>query len=210
MALTYFTLAELRALPDMSDATRYTADLCTAAGEYVEGRIESFVTTAFYPRQVTDEMHDGDEANARGWIQLRKRHPLTITGCKQNGVALTAGELAGLYLKFRTLRRRASGSYTTFLDWLPGRDNILVSYTHAYSATVPGDIKGAALQWTRARLIATVSDAILQDRTSSITNDVGGTTSFVLAGVDRPSGFPDVDAVLVDWRDRVTRAPGVS
>lgn len=211
MALTYFTLAQLRALPDMSDAGRYTDALCTAAGEFVESRIEEFVTTAFFPRQVTDEVHDGNDANARGgWLQLRRRHPLAITACSQNGVQMGAGELADLSLKYRTLRRRAPGSYAAWLDWAPGHENILVSYTHAYSASVPNDIREAALQWTRGRLLATASLALLNDRTSSVSNETGGTTSFVIAGEDRPSGFPDVDSVLLNWRNKITKGPGIS
>lgn len=208
MALTYFTLPELRALPDMDDQVRYTDARCTAVGEGVETSIERFVRTSFVARSAT-EKHDGNLANRRGWILLRQRHPITVTALTQNGVALTAPELTELNLEFRALRRRAGGSYTAWRTWEIGNNNIQVTYTAGYSSAPPGDIKQTALAWTRYRLLTSDSRAGNDGRATGITTDAG-TLTLVVAGKDRPSGYPEVDAVLVDWRDRITAAPGIA
>lgn len=201
MALTYFTLAELRALPDVSDAARYTDARCTAVGEAVEAAIERVVKTSFVARSTT-ETHDGYMARSCGWILLRKQHPRAVTALTQNGVALTAPELANLYLEFRTLRRRAAGSFTSWVDWEPGHSNLVITYTAGFTDVPPADVKEAALAWTRVRLLTTDSRAGNDGRATSQTTDMG-TLSFIVAGPDRPSGYPEIDATLLTWRDRL-------
>lgn len=84
-----------------------------------------------------------------------------------------------------------------------GSQNATVTYLAGYSETPPADIKEAAMQATRARVLETASNAKVSDRVSQMTNEAGGTTSFVLPGQDRPTGYPDVDAVIMGWRRRL-------
>lgn len=84
-----------------------------------------------------------------------------------------------------------------------GTRDVTVTYAGGYSETPPADIKEAAMQATRARVLDTASNAQINDRTSQMTNEAGGTTTFVLPGLDRPTGYPDVDAVILGYRRRL-------
>lgn len=190
----YFTLAELRALPDVSSATTYPDARVESVAAYITAIIEREVGTSFISRPVVDEIHDGGAAA----LYLRKRFPRAVTSVTEGGVAVTDD----LRLQGGVLRRFTAGSYSP-VGWVGGTGNVLVTYQAGYSAAPPADIKEAALQGTRARLLDTMSKAVVNDRRSSVTNEVGGTTSFVLAGVDRPTGYPEVDAVILGWKARL-------
>jgi hypothetical protein len=82
-----------------------------------------------------------------------------------------------------------------------------VTYAAGYSATPPADIKDAALQATRARLLTMDSQAGIEDRRTSLSTDQG-TISYVIAGENRPTGYPEVDAVILGWKNAL--GPGVA
>jgi hypothetical protein len=189
----YFTLAELRALPDVSDATRYTDARCLAAAAYITAIIERECNTSFISRAVTDETHDGGCYE----IFLNKPWVLSITSATENGTTVTDT----LRYKSGAVRRYATGSYTP-RPWLQGFDNVKVTYAAGYSATPPSDIKDAAMQGTRARLLTMDSQAGIEDRRTSLSTDAG-TIGFVIAGEDRPTGYPEVDAVILGWKKRL-------
>jgi hypothetical protein len=190
----YFTLAELNELPNMAEP-RYTDSRKEAAAAYVVGIIEREVDTSFVSRTVTDERHSGGEVE----IFLESNHVLSVTSATVAGVAVTDTLRvtdSGILTRFPT-----GSSYPTV--WPQGCDNVLVTYAAGYSATPPADIKEAALQATRWRLMATNSNSDLNARQTSMTNEMGGTVQFAVAGTDRPTGYPEVDAVIVGWRNRL-------
>ena len=194
MALEYFTTAELDELPNMTEG-RYSTARKEAAAAWIVGIIEREVGTSFIARTVTDEVHSGG-----CWeLFLRGPYVLSVTSAEVDGVAVT-DELK--VTKGGVLRRYTTGS-TIPRSWESGVDNILVTYQAGYSSTVPADIKEAALQATRWRLLATNSNSDLNARQTSITNEMGGTVNYAVAGPDRPTGYPDVDAVIVGWRKQL-------
>jgi len=77
-----------------------------------------------------------------------------------------------------------------------------VTYQAGYSATVPDDIREAAMQATRARLMETATNTGVDDRRTSLSNDMG-TISFVIAGEGRPTGYPVVDEVIMGWKRKL-------
>lgn len=186
----YFTLVELNALPNMGEG-RYTDARKEAAAAYIVGIIERVVKTSFIARTVTDERHDGGSYG----ILLNKPYVLSVTSATENGVAVTDI----LRASDGILRRFATASSTTPSYWSAGVENITVTYEAGYSSTVPADIKEAALLATRWRLMASNSNSDMNARQTSMTNDLGGTTSFAVAGVDRPTGYPEVDAVIMGY-----------
>lgn len=190
----YFTLAELSALPNMAEG-RYTDARKEAAAAYVVGIIEREVGTSFIARTVTAESHDGgcDE------IVLSQPHVLSATSATEDGVTVTDT----LRVQSGILRRFSSATDFIPLQWSTGVGNVLVTYQAGYSTTPPADIKEAALQATRWRLLATNSNSDMQARQTSQSNDLGGTTNYAVAGTDHPTGYPEVDAVIVGWRDRL-------
>lgn len=194
MALEYFTLAELNALPNMTEG-RYSTARKEAAAAWAVGIIEREVETSFIARTVTDEIHGGGGSS----IVLDTPHVLSVTSATENGVAVTDT----LKVRNGVVRRYASATSTTPARWAAGVENIAVTYEAGYSATVPPDVKEAALQATRWRLLATNSNSDLNARQTSITNEMGGTVNFAVAGTNRPTGYPDVDAVIVGWRERL-------
>lgn len=190
MALDYFTEAELRALPDMSSET---AARITAAGEWAQGVIEREVNTSFVARTVTDESHDGDTYA----ILLNKPHVLSVTSATENGTAVTDT----LRVRSGVLRRYGSATAATPGRWAAGE--VLVTYESGYSSTPPADIKEAALAAARWHLLEGRASNVHSPRQTSITNEMGGTVNFAVAGSDRPTGYPDVDAVIVGWKRRL-------
>jgi hypothetical protein len=196
MALEYFTEAELKALPDMSGES--TARI-TAAGEWAVGVIEREVGTSFVARTVTDEIHDGGSDH----IILREPHALTVTSATQNGVAVTDV----LRLRAGILRKFSGATSFAPMAWAAGCGNVSVTYQAGYSATPPSDIKEAALAATRWHLLEGRASNVTSPRQTSITNEQGGTVNFAVAGSDRPTGYPDVDAVIVGWRKRLHETP---
>ncbi len=190
----YFTLDELAALPNMTEA-RYTTARKEAAAAYVVGIIEREVETSFIARTVTDEVHDGGGTG----ILLNTPYVLSVTSATENGVAVTDT----LRVHHGIVRRFASATATTPSRWAAGVGNIKITYQAGYSVTPPGDIKEAALQATRWRLLTTNSNSDLNARQTSITNEMGGTVNLSVAGPGRPTGYPDVDAVIIGWKSRL-------
>lgn len=182
----YFTTDELRALPQMAtqDATRVTA-----VAAYVTAVIEREVGTSFIERNQT-ETHDGGVSSF-----VISPFARSLTSVTVDGVALTVGDLS---LRSGVVRYKNGGTFGGTID------DIVVVYVDGYSTTPPADIKEAALQATRARLLETDSNAIMNDRRSSVAHEAGGTTTFVLPGsTDHPFGYPSVDAVVCGWRNKL-------
>jgi hypothetical protein len=194
MALEYFTATELDELPNMSEG-RYTTARKEAAAAYIVGIIERTVGTSFIARTVTDERHDG----GTDAIVLERPYVLSVTSATEDGAAVTDT----LRVVHGVVRRFSGATSFTPITWASGTGNVLVTYQSGYSSTVPADLKEAALQATRWRLMATNSNSDLNARQTSITNEMGGTVNYAVAGKDRPTGYPDVDAVIVGWRDEL-------
>lgn len=189
----YFTLPELRALPDVSNATRYPDPRCEAAAAYIVAVIEREVGTSFVSRTVTGEVHHGGTYV----VALKRPHARTLTTVTLRGVDITAE----CVLQDGTLWRYGAGSTEpSYFDRAPGA--LLVTYAAGYSATPPGDIKEAALQGTRARLLATNGNALVEDRRTNVTSEQGSIT-YAMAGKHAPTGYPEVDAVIHGWRSRL-------
>lgn len=190
----YFTLDELRALPDVSNATKYPNDRVEEiAAQFVE-IIEREVGTSFIARTVDDELHDG------GGYEITLDAGYVIPGstitATEDGVAVTDDLIAD---RGGILVRYSDGSK---VRWARGVRNIAVTYEAGYSATPPADIKAQALKATRLELMATTSTNWSSDRQTSLSTDMG-VVGFVVAGPDRPTGYPQLDAVINGWRDKL-------
>lgn len=194
MALTYFTLAELRGMPDLTDAYQFGDERLTSAGEYVEAVIERVVGTSFVARTVTGERHDGGSDS----IALDRPYPIAVSAATEDGVAVTDT----LRIVGGLLRRYSDTSSFVPLVWNAGVGNVTVTYTAGYSTTPPADIKEAALRAARFRLLTSHEAASVTDRALSISNEFGN-VQLSYAGLNNPFGLPDVDAVIVGWRDRL-------
>jgi hypothetical protein len=180
----YFTLEEFRDLPSMDDDGKYPDEDVERAAGYITAIVERFVGTSFVPRTFTKKL-----SGTGSDVSLPSPFVLEVTGVDDGDVAQTGpfevdnGSLIG--------------------PWSRGIRNLTVTYDAGYSDEPPADIKEAVMQAARARLLEKHGSARVQDRTQSVSNNDGGTTTFVLAGPDHPTGYPEVDAVLVGYRRRL-------
>lgn len=187
----YFTLAELRAKPDMSDIERFSNEECEAAAGYIVGIIEREVGTSFILRHYVDEPHDGGVDT----LVLDESFVRSVTSATEDGVDVTDV----LQVRGDVVHRLRGGAP---VPWAWGYSNVLVTYVAGYSSGVPGDVKEAALKGTRAHLLANAQDVGLNDRRTSMSTEQG-VINFVVAGEDRPSGYPEVDAMILGWKKRI-------
>lgn len=192
----YFTLPELRELPQVGDSSKYPDSRCESVAAAVvttiDGEVFGSSAVGFVPRTVTETL----DGNGRGALVLRTPYVRSLTSVTVDGVAVTVGDLV------------ANGGILRYADagptWPVGRQNVVVTYSAAYGtgSTPPPDIKEAALQLTRYRLLAGAATSEVSARALSRSDD-GGTINFATAGADRPTGYPDVDAVVIRYRDRI-------
>ncbi|HKY57538.1 MAG TPA: hypothetical protein VJL80_05830 [Aeromicrobium sp.] len=196
MALDYFTLAEFRALPDMNDSSMWSDARVTAIGEYIQGVIEGECQTSFVARSTTETL-DGSGTTR---LLLKTPYVLSITSATINGTAVTDT----MSVSRGVVERVVAGTYNP-MTWTLGRRNVTIVYSAGYSTTPPSDIKEAALQGARAYALETSEKSGTLARRSSVTNDLGGTTSYVLAGEEQPTGYPQVDAVIVRWKRKLNK-----
>lgn len=96
-------------------------------------------------------------------------------------VKATPAELALMYV----------GSGGT-LEGLYPTDRATLAYTHGSTSVAGQDLHDAALIAVRHHLLDQSSGQPIL----SISDGLGGTTRYAFAGPDRPTGIPDVDAVL--------------
>lgn len=191
----YFTEAEFRLLPQMGDTQKYPTARIDAVAAYVTAIIDREIfgpTGVGFVQRPFMETLDG-----RGVDELVLASPYvsSLTTVVADG---TSVDVSGLQVPGGVLRYGTVGT-----SWLKGRGNVVLTYEAGYSDEAPADIKEAAMQATRFRLLATNPNAELAARQTSLTNDVGATIQFSVAGTDHPTGYPEVDAVIVGWRDRI-------
>lgn len=197
--MPYFTTAELRALPDMSDTSRFPDARLVAAHDWIASIIERECGTSFITETVTETVN----GSGREALFLSRPYVRTVTSVAVDDVALTAPEVADLLIQHGALYFGTGGYWSA-----AARGNVTVTYTAGYSATPPADLKEAALRAARNWLLTSHAWSGVDTRATSLTNEYGN-VNLAVAGPDRPTGLPDVDATIMAWAQRV-RVPGVA
>lgn len=197
--MPYVAVAELRALPNLADTSRFTDAELTAATTWFETVFEDYTQVAWTPRTVLGEAHYLKRADS---LMLRHQRPRTVTAVQSYtsaiaATAYTAAELAALaFDETGTLRRLGNVSSFTSDYGL-----VTVDYTHGYTAP-PADVVEAAKTAIRAHLL----DEYQANRQYAVLTEAGIVRSSQ-PGPDRPFGLPEVDAVA---NRRSHRIPGVA
>ena len=197
----YFTIPELRRRADMADTGRYPTPLLAEARDWIEQLIETTCTTSFVERFAQDRItanaahHRPDVGRV---LRLNTDWPsrlikFTIDGATASNTGLVCDRRGFLW---------SSSWVSTWVGW-----DFVVSYSAGYTLRCPDDLHDAAIQAARFWLLQRASSGI-PDRTRSITNEFGN-VSLSVAGVNAPTGIPDVDSVILAWRDR-SFSPGIS
>ena len=189
----YFTLAELRAMPDVSSTSTYPDARVEAAAAYIVGVIERVVGTSFIGRTVTDEVYDGGCTG----IVLKAGYVQAVSSATLDGAAVTETLLVRSGVLYRV-----TGTNNTPIDWPEGHGNVTVTYTAGYSSTVPGDVKEQALKGTRAHLLAGGGASSMNERRTSLSTEMG-IVGLTVAGGEQYTGYPELDSTIQDWERRL-------
>lgn len=189
-------LADIRALEGLSNTTKYPTALLESARVQAEQRFEWSTWVSWVPRYARDIL----DGNNRSDIVLTRQRPRTVLSVTTDGTVQT--DLTQFRLYTYGVLERTNGVW--FLaDVYGGGQNVIVEYTHGYDRP-PEDLRWAFLTYVRYLLYETQSR--IPDRASAFTTP-DGTFQLVTAGFQRPTGLPDVDAIL---NARSHRIPGVS
>lgn len=183
----YFTLTELRARPDVGDAVKYPDEMVYAAAAYIVSVIEREVGTSFIPRTVTESTTGGSTGLFITRPYVRSLTAVTVAGDPVADAVLRPGGL---------VRRSSRAPFGT------DEDVVAVTYVVGYSEEPPADVKEQALQGTRAHLLATSPQSSVSARQTSLSNEMG-VIQFAVAGENRPTGYPEVDAMILGWKRRL-------
>jgi hypothetical protein len=193
----YVTVGELRAMPALSDATKFPADVLNAKVEEFERDIaERYCGTAMVPRYQRDNL----VGNGRTSILLSKTNVRTSTASLYY-LAGASVDTAGNSTAFTTTNwaPAASGVLTTdgdvFTQTANGEQNLVFRYTHGLDRP-PQSIVAACKMWVR--------NQVLQDANSGSrdvmkeVNETGVLVQYSTPDWDagRPTGMLDVDRSL--------------
>src|SRR5690606_12006139 len=181
----YFTLEEARSIGGISSST--TDAEIESARFSVEDQIEANCDTSFVSRLVVEELSPNP---GEPFVRLTEAYVLRVVSVEDHGVAITDGVVVdGRYLS-RQPRR-----------WSPGPRAARVVSQAGWSETPPEDLRRAAINAARYRLleearVGTPSNVI------TIGTDVG-TVRMAVASLKAPFGVPEVDAVVLRWAQKV-------
>lgn len=185
--MPYATVADIRAMPNMGNTSKFTDAEITNAVAWFEEKFEDYTHVAWLPRTVLDERHY--VTNTRE-IKLNHLVPRSIQAIRSHSAATastpyTAAELADIRLDGSGIIRRVSlGSFTS------GYGLIGIDYTHSATTAPPADIIEAAKVAVRDRLL---SDNV-GNRVYAVSTEAGIVRSST-PGPKTPFGIQDVDEV---------------
>jgi hypothetical protein len=194
--MPYFTTEELRALPDVQDADLHPDERLVAAHDWIAAVIERECDTSFVAKPMTEALTGG----GRDALFLSSPYVLSVESVTVDGVATPGSDLVVEH----GVVYYGAGGYWSGLT----RGNVVVEYTAGYSIEPPADLKEAALRAARNWILTTSDLSAVDTRATGISNADGNIT-LVIAGEDRPTGLPEVDATIMAWARRV-RVPKVS
>jgi hypothetical protein len=194
----YFTTEELRALPDLPDPGRFNDGRLDAAHDWIASIIERECDTSFIPVEKIETLNGTGSSD----LMLSSPYVLSIDSVSVDGSALDAPALAALVVQHGAVYTSAASSYWSSTT----RANVVIAYTAGYSTTPPADLKEAAMRAARNWLLTSDAWSGKDSRATAISNDFGN-IALSVAGPDRPTGLPDVDATIMAWAER-TRLPG--
>jgi hypothetical protein len=184
----YFTTAELQALPDCA---AFLEASILAAAAYFTAIVEREVGEPFIPRSYTDTL----DGNGCTELVLSHAYIRSLTSVTVDGSTVSTSLLSSTagVLRYST----SGGSLGTV--WTAGIGNVVVTYSAGRYTTCPADIKNGVMWATRDRLLSQSDSAGIDIRKTSMTNELGGTTTYLLPGEKRPTGYPDLDALIASY-----------
>ncbi|HXF72679.1 MAG TPA: hypothetical protein VNO79_08750 [Actinomycetota bacterium] len=189
----FFSIADVRDFdPVLTDAAKYPASKIRAVRGVIEERFEAYCRVAFVPRGRRAVISGGGTST----LLLPDMEVHRLVQVKVDGTALTQAELAEVKVHPFGMLEWDGGTFAE------GIRNVEVLYEHGFRS-VPAPIQRAALRYAKALLVSATYD----DRATAVFTDVGG-FRLTLAGRDGPTGLPEVDATLAEFRRAPVEATG--
>ena len=186
----YFTVAELRAQDaKLADGTKFPDALLEENRQDAEAAIEHACSTAFVPRETSEEAFPS--CSTAGLVVSRRRVREVVSVLDRS---------TGTFIDSANATVGGRGSCTLYLDagWpsaTPG--GVLVTYTHGHDEP-PRRVKRAALILTKNWVLRGPVD----DRATQLTDGQGATVNLATPGVfGAEFGLPEVDAVVSTYRE---------
>jgi hypothetical protein len=193
----YVTIAEIRALPNLGDALKFTDDELAQAREWFETTFEDYTGLAFVPRVATERVAGGSRTIKLGHWPVRSITAVRSYTSAGAFASFTTAELEDLQLGTLGRVKRYS------LGYWPA--DVEIDYTHGQAAP-PADVKREALVAIQEKLMEDNSGRPV-DRTYGVATD-GVFVRSILPGPDKPFGIASVDAVANRYRARYTSLVG--
>lgn len=194
----YVSLAELRALPNLSDAAKFTTAELVAARHWFETRFERYTRRAFVARYRRLTLISSGEGSLEvPDTDLRVVRSLTVDSSALADVTLAALQFNGSAITPNRLMSSINATWSERAPFGYRGSAVVVSYEYGLDSP-PADVRDAALLAIRSHLLADQSGRPML----SIADGAGGTTRFLLPDDNRPFGIPEVDVVANDYRRR--------
>ena len=185
----YFTIAELRARKGLESEAKFSTERLIATRDRIQSIIERDNGVAYVPR------YKRVRVDGSGKTNLLLPHPVlrSVRSVRTYSDATTytsfsAAQIAAIPQNTIGMAERTDGSI-----WTCGKQNLLVEYEHGYD-NPPDDLKQAALD--AAQYFIFGDTATMSPRALDVVGE-WGTVRYSTPGADRPTGIPDVDAVIV-------------
>jgi hypothetical protein len=174
-----------------TDPTKYPMQTIVDHREEIEDFIEEVIgyPVVQHGRRV---LIDGASDYELFLPDLRVGAPYSVTVTDSAGTltVFDAPSLADLVVtEYGSIRRKTLGT------WTSGYRNVAIHYPYGLTS-VPGPLKRAALIMLYNRLLPTD----ISDRAQSFTNE-SGTLNYSSPNGQRPTGIPEVDAILARYAD---------
>lgn len=187
--MTYCTIANVRTVQGLDDVTVYPDALVTAAVTQAVELIDSYCGTSFTHKAFTATLDGTNDFT----IRVPVLFPRTLTSVTVDGVAQST---TGWALRDDGTIERPTG---TFKFTRPGL-NVVISGTAGATSTPPAEIAWACRTLAIGTLLQLESR--VPDRALSVQSEFGNIAVAQAGGLNRPTEYPSVNAVLNRHRHR--------
>ncbi len=201
-------LAEIRALDGLADTTAYPTSLLIGQREAAEELFEKATGRHWTPKYAR-EVLDGDPTYRRAFqpidqiyiLHLQRRLLLANTyPSKLISITIDDGSGSGpLPQDVTRFKFYESGEIERLLTdpgWPRGVQNVVIEYVHGVTRP-PADLRDAFTVYLRHKVLN--SNGRISPRATSVQTEEGSVTLGQAQGFVKPTGLPEVDAVLVRY-----------
>lgn len=183
--MAYATVQHVRALDGVGDAYVYSDDAVLEGIAYAEALIDRYCGVPFEPKNLAVSL----DPVARPQIFVGRPFLRTVVSCSISGVVQS---VTGWVARSDGYVRRPSGTFAATSNAVT--DSVELVVTYGAATETPTDIAWAARTIARQYLLDLTGR--MPDRALSATSEFGTIQLAQPGGPGRPTGMPEVNAVL--------------